>query len=298
MYSFTFRQIEVFLEICSVGNFSAAAARLDVSQPAISNVIRSLESQLGAELFERRRGASCVLTRDGQAFRDCARLFIAQCDAIGSATRTQRRRQRPLRVYIGGHLLEDFVRPLLPELYEEHPQLRMSFLPETSRETALRDIPSGKVDIAVVTVPASERPAGSLHIATVPAGVYGPRSFRGPYNATTVSALPFLLPAAGTQLTASMLRELEKHDVRPQRITHQTWHDVRVRLASRGKGVTFTAQTVIDRHDPQGRLHLLFPTEPWEQRLYINPRVERASATAIASFISRALNATPRQAQR
>jgi hypothetical protein len=35
---------------------------------------------------------------------------------------------------------------------------------------------------------------------------------------------------------------------------------------------------------------MLFPMEPWERRLYISPRVDRDSATAVASFITRALN--------
>jgi DNA-binding transcriptional LysR family regulator len=300
MYSFTFRQIEVFLEICRAGNFSGAAGQLQVSQPAISNVIRALESQLGVDLFERRRGASCVLTREGIAFRDSAQQFLAQCEALGRGARAGRRKPRPLRVFIGGHLLEDFVRPMLPEFYEEHPQLQMNFLPERTRDQILQDIQSGKVDVAVITVPPEEKPLGSLNLGTVIAGIYGARSFRGPFTAETVSALPFILPAAGAQLTASMLREMERHGVTPSRVIgFYPYHDVRIRLVCRGKGVTFSVQSVIDRHDPRGQLRLLFATAPWERRLYINPRVEPASATAVASFVSRALNPSaesPRQA--
>jgi DNA-binding transcriptional LysR family regulator len=294
MYSFTFRQIEVFMEICRAGNFSAAAGQLQISQPAISNAIRSLESQLGIELFERRRGASCVLTRDGIAFRDCAQQFLSQCEALGRGARGGRRRPRPLRVFIGGHLLEDFVRPRLPEFHEEHPQLRLNFLPERSRDQILQDIQTGKIDVAVITSPSDERPPGSLHIGTVAAGVYGARNFRAGASAETVSALPFILPAAGTQLTTSMLRELQKHGVVPSRVVDFCqYHDVRIRLVCRGTGVTFSVQSVIDRHDPRGQLRLIFPMAPWEQRLYINPRVEPASATAVASFVTRALAVTP-----
>jgi DNA-binding transcriptional LysR family regulator len=290
MYSFTFRQIEVFLEICRVGNFSAAAGRLDVSQPAISNVIRALESQLGVELFERRRGASCVLTREGIAFRDCAQQFITQCEDIGRGGRGARRRQRPLRAFIGAHLLEDFLRPLLPEFYDEHPNLQLNFLPEKARDQIVQDIQGGKVDVAVITAPAEERPPGSLLVGIVPAGVYGLRSFRGPLSAEEVSALPFILPAAGSQLALSMLREMERHGVRPTRIVgFYPYHDVRVRLACRGKGVVFAAQSVIERHDPRKQLRMLFPTEPWERRLYISPQVDPASAAAVASFVTRAL---------
>jgi DNA-binding transcriptional LysR family regulator len=289
MYSFTFRQVEVFLEVCRTGNFSGAAQQLQVSQPAISNVIRSLESQLGVELFERRRGASCVLSRQGITFRDSAQQFLSHCEALGRGARPGRRRPRPLRAFIGGHLLEDFVRPLLPEFLEEHSQIQMNFLPERNRDQVLQEIQAGKIDVAVITVPSDEKPPGSLHIGAVPTGVYGARTLRGSFSTEALSALPFLLPAAGAQLTSSMLRELEKHGVAPRAVTFCQYHDVRIRLVCRGKGVTFSLQSVVDKHDPRGQLRMLFPMTPWERRLYISPRVEPAIATAVASFVTRAL---------
>lgn len=298
MYSFTFRQIEVFLEICRAGNFSGAAGQLDVSQPAISNAIRSLESQLGVELFERRRGASCVLSRDGVAFRDSAQQFLAQCEAIGRGGRSSRRRPRPLRVFIGGHLLEDFVRPLLPELWDEHPHIQMNFLPERSRDQILQEIQAGKIDVAVITSAPDEKPPGSLLLGTTAAGVYAARNFRGPFSAENICQLPFLMPAAGTQLTSSMLREMEKHGVIPSRvITFCQYHDVRIRLVCRGKGVTFSVQSVVDRHDARRQLRLVFPMAPWERRLYVNPRVEGATATVVASFVTRALSNPQREGE-
>jgi DNA-binding transcriptional LysR family regulator len=290
MYSFTLRQLEVFLEICRVGNFSGAAARLDVSQPAISNAIHSLESQLGIKLFERRRGASCVLTREGVALQESTQQFIARCEAIGHIARTGRRKPRPLRVFIGAHLLEDYIRPVLPDFYEEYPQLQMSFLPEKHREQIVQDIHVGRIDVAVITVPADERPPGSVLVGVVPAGVFGLRANRGLFTAEMLSMMPFVLPASGAQLTTSMLRHLDRHGIHPTRISHCPYHDVRVRLACRGKAVVFAVQSVVDKHDPRSQLRLLFPTEPWERRLYINPRVDTASSTAIASFVTRALS--------
>jgi DNA-binding transcriptional LysR family regulator len=290
MYSFTLRQIHVFLEICREGNFSGAAGHLQVSQPTISNVIRALESQLGVELFERRRGASCVLTREGIAFRDAAQQFLTQCDALGQGARPGSRRPRPLRVFIGSHLLEDFVRPLLAEFYDEHPDLQMNFLAECSRDHILQDIQAGKIDVVLMTVPASEKLPGSVSIGTTAAGVYGARSLGGPFTPEAISAMPFLLPPAGTQLTGSVLRALEMHGVAPSRVVgFCPYHDARIELVSRGRGVAFALQSVVDCHDPGRQLRLLFPMEPWERCLYISPRVERSSATAVSSFITRAL---------
>lgn len=296
MYSFTLRQIEVFLEICREGNFSGAAGLLQVSQPTISNVIRALESELGVELFERRRGASCVLTREGMAFRDAAQQFLNRCESLGSGAQRRGRRPRPLRVFIGAHLLEDFVRPLLAEFYDEHPDLQMNFLAECTREHLLQDIQAGKIDVALMTMPASERIPGAQSIGTVPTGVYGSRSFGGPLSAAHIASMPFLLPAAGTQLTASVLRELERHGVVPTRVVgFCPYHDARIELACRGRGVTFALQSVIDCHDRGRQLRLLLPMEPWERCLYIGPRVERNSAAAVSSFIARALRSPIRQ---
>lgn len=293
MYSFTFRQIEVFLEICRVGNFSNAAARLDVSQPAISNAIHSLESELGIKLFERRRGASCVVTPEGKAFQESAQQFMSSCESIGRISRTGRRKRRPLRVFIGAHLLEDYIRPMLSEFYDEHPQLQMNFLPEKQREQIVQDIQTGRIDVAVITVPPDERPPGSLLVGVVPAGIFGLRANRGAFTAETISMLPFVLPPPGTHLAAGMLRHLELQGVHPKRVLHCPYHDVRIRMACRGKGVVFAVQSVIDKHDPRGQLRLLFPTDPWERRLYINPRVEPTSAAAIASFVTRSLSTVP-----
>src|SRR5262249_44559705 len=151
--------------------------------PAISSTIRALESQLGVKLFERRRGAACVLTREGILFRDNAQQFVAQCEVI-SRGRTP---PRSLRVFIGAHLLDDYIRPMLPEFYEEHSQQQLNFLPEKYRDQVAQDVQMDKVDVALITVPPDERLKGSVFVGTVPAGVFGIRSYRGPYSAEEIS---------------------------------------------------------------------------------------------------------------
>ena len=68
-------QLETFLAVASEKSFSRAAARLRRSQPAVSQAIRKLESDLGDVLFERasRDGA---LTASGELLRDYAQKMM------------------------------------------------------------------------------------------------------------------------------------------------------------------------------------------------------------------------------
>jgi DNA-binding transcriptional LysR family regulator len=68
-------QLHVFLEVYETGSFSAAATRLHMTQPGVSQQIRSLETHLGTQLFVR-RGHGVELTAAGVDLLDPARRLI------------------------------------------------------------------------------------------------------------------------------------------------------------------------------------------------------------------------------
>lgn len=61
------RQIEIFVNIVTYGNFSNAAKKMFLSQPTVSNNIDQLEEELGARLFIR-NGRKAILTETGERF--------------------------------------------------------------------------------------------------------------------------------------------------------------------------------------------------------------------------------------
>jgi DNA-binding transcriptional LysR family regulator len=69
-------QLNVFLTAAETLNFSRAAERLHMSQPSVTQHIRSLEQHFGAPLFER-RGRQVALTEAGLALIPLARQMIA-----------------------------------------------------------------------------------------------------------------------------------------------------------------------------------------------------------------------------
>lgn len=78
------RQLEYFIAICDSGSFSAAADRLLVAQPSLSQQIKALERDVGAALLERgRQGVS--LTAAGRVFLPRARLVIEAAENARTA---------------------------------------------------------------------------------------------------------------------------------------------------------------------------------------------------------------------
>ena len=61
------RQLEYFLMVGKVNSFTRAAERLYVSQPAVTNAVRSLEDELGIQLFDRGQ-KQALLTTEGKIF--------------------------------------------------------------------------------------------------------------------------------------------------------------------------------------------------------------------------------------
>lgn len=61
------RQLEYFLMVSRVNSFTRAAERLYVSQPAVTNAVRSLEDELGIQLFDRNQ-KQALLTTEGKIF--------------------------------------------------------------------------------------------------------------------------------------------------------------------------------------------------------------------------------------
>ena len=70
-----FRQLRVFLALAREGNFTRAAERVNLSQPALTQRIRALEQELGVPLFVRTaKGAE--LTPAGEALRPAAEQLL------------------------------------------------------------------------------------------------------------------------------------------------------------------------------------------------------------------------------
>jgi LysR family glycine cleavage system transcriptional activator len=116
-------QLQRFVTVARLGNFTRAAEQTSLTVSALSHQIRLLEERLDRSLFERGpRGV--VMTGEGRAlFESVSHHF----DAIEQAMATyQRRRDDVLTISSVPGLITGWLLPRLPSLVAAHPELELN----------------------------------------------------------------------------------------------------------------------------------------------------------------------------
>ncbi|GAA1589950.1 LysR family transcriptional regulator [Kribbella sancticallisti] len=140
------RLVRYFLVMAEELHFTAAARRLYVSQPALSNQIRRLETQLGAQLFDRSpRGVR--LTAAGGAFLPHAQGALAAIESGVADATAAAERDQVLRIDVPQpHLVTP--RAVLARLRDRLPSLRLEISGRGTREQGRRLL-AGEIDLAL-----------------------------------------------------------------------------------------------------------------------------------------------------
>lgn len=143
------RDLRHFVVLAEELNFRAAAARLHISQPTLSETVRRMERSIGGALLERTTRRS-RLTQAGEALYQGALLLLRDADALENEVRSVAAGMR--RVFRIG-AVNPAMRTLVPQvvrgLHAEFPDIRLSLHPMSSHEQ-LRAVREGRLDVAVV----------------------------------------------------------------------------------------------------------------------------------------------------
>src|SRR5690349_1505259 len=142
------RQLQAFLAIARLGSFTRAAEEIFVTQAGLSLMLKDLEAQVGARLFDRTT-RSVRLTPAGEALLPTARRMMADWE---NATSTVGRlaAEAEQRVSLAATpLIASSVLPLWLQAYREtHPAIRVS-ISDLDRSNILLGIEAGELDVGL-----------------------------------------------------------------------------------------------------------------------------------------------------
>lgn len=116
--------LRVFLQVAELAHFSRAADELGLPKGRVSQVVRDLESRLGARLFLRTT-RRVSLTADGELLAERARVLLADASDIEALFQQDQQLTGRRRVDLPVRLALDVVLPGLPEFLAVHPGLNV-----------------------------------------------------------------------------------------------------------------------------------------------------------------------------
>lgn len=269
--------------IAEAHSISAAARKLNLSQPALSQRLKHLEARLGTELFDRQT-AHLTPTYAGQTYLRWARqAVIAEeetCRKIAAiASKGRRRLQVGTSLPRGSCMFVDVV----SRFSREVPSCTLFFseagMPD-SHETKLNE---GQIDCAVLT-PVHPKPpfvrgevlCHERMVVMAPSDMaFESRDQGGPYrtiDANDLSNAPFIMPPHNLKHNWVIRHMMDVAGVRIQVALHSCSNEMTVSLVRRGLGVSIVPNTFTYGWSPEGLSYYEVEGFPYLSDLYYNRR--------------------------
>lgn len=147
---------KIFYYVGKLGGITLAAEELSITQPAVSQAVRSLERVLGTELFVR-TGKGVHLTPAGEVLYAYVRRGYEEI-RTGERKLMEMLNMELGEIRIGASdmTLQFYLLPFLQRFHEAYPGIRLTVTNGPTPET-LHYLSDGKIDFGLVTAPFSKK---------------------------------------------------------------------------------------------------------------------------------------------
>jgi DNA-binding transcriptional LysR family regulator len=160
----TIRQIRAFLQVAELGNFTRAAERQRVAQPALSQQVRDLEKELGIRLLDRTT-RRVELTEGGREFRNAAVKIIEELEAAARNAQDLASRRRGRVIVAAPPLLAAVVLPpAIADFRAKHPGIQVVIV-DARADQIVESVRSGEVDCGLGTFRSGEEGINAMPLA-------------------------------------------------------------------------------------------------------------------------------------
>jgi DNA-binding transcriptional LysR family regulator len=242
------QQLRALAAVAETGSFTLAAESLQLTQPAISHLVKRMEEDLGQPLVV--RGRRIRMTDAGQMMVDTAVRALRLIDESVNACRSQAQLREGRVVLAVGHLTAGaLMPPLLGRFAHKHPKLATTLLDSTAEQMISR-ILSQEADLGF----GSDIGQAHSELATEPLFVERmalfvredhPLAQRSSIEARQLDALPFIHVNPDANVWRAVSRQLSSvANVYPQVAHHVSMLSTAFGLIQAGAGVALLPRYV------------------------------------------------------
>lgn len=232
---------KVFYFVAEYGSLTAAAEKLCISQPAVSQAVHILEKELGCKLFNRgRKGA--VLTNEGKMlFSFVKKGYDLIVQGEQSVLKLINMDAGEIRIGASDMTLKFFLLPFLEQFHERYPEIKVNVTNGPTPET-LRYLEEGKIDFGVVTTPIEDSKGYTIEEVRKIQDVFvAGREFaylKGrKLNFEDLLKLPVICLEKNTSTRKYLDEILKKYDIRLEPEFELATSDMIVQFARRNLGI-------------------------------------------------------------
>ena len=279
----TLRQLDAFKAVVEAGSFTAAASRLDLSQPAISQLVAALENYAQVRLFERASGKA-LPTPEGKAlYAELKRMRVGLDFVERKISSLRHAGQSRLRIGLIHAYSLGLVSQTLAVFSQQHPDI--DYYLQIRGSDTLRDlVAAGELDFAVVADESNLQGIRSSLVARVPAVVVvaagHPFAKKTSINASQLAGARLLALNSEDLARQRLDKYLQEAGVTPRIHVETPYSSSVCSLAQAGLGIGIANPLTAVHYEPQGLVIRKFNSPVYFEAHLILPHNQPASGVA------------------
>ena len=258
------KQLEAFYLVVKKRSFTRAAEELNVTQPAVTIQVKSLEKSLNLRLIQQ-VGKKIQLTESGEFLYQYAEKIF---DLVSDANEKMRDFKKLMRGTLRIGTTKNYARYIMPSLLSEFqrrfPGIKV-ILDEGNSEDMAKSVLERKNELALISQLNLDRKIKSLFFSTVEfVLVVSPEhrfSQRKSISLRELSGEPVILREKGSGSRAAILRKFQEYGIWPSVIIEASSLDFIVGYVKQNKGVSFMFEPDIKEELEKGTLKVIFVEE-------------------------------------
>ncbi len=151
-----FELYKIFYHAVASGSFSNAAEKLFITQSAVSQAVKNLETKLGVTLFFRKT-RNLKLTPEGKMlFTHIEQAYNFIKTGEQKLIETQNLDSGQIRIGASDTVCKYFLLPFLENFHRLYPKVKIQFINRTSPKI-LENLKNGVIDFGIVTLPLNDK---------------------------------------------------------------------------------------------------------------------------------------------
>jgi DNA-binding transcriptional LysR family regulator len=254
------RQLEAFYLVVKLKSFTRAAEALNVTQPAVTIQVKSLEKSLNIQLIQH-LGKRVQLSEAGELLYQFADKIF---DLVSEANEKMRDFKKLMRGTLQIGTTKNYARYIMPSLLSEFqrrfPRIKV-ILNEGNSEEMARSVLEMKNELALISQLNLDRKIKSIFFSTVEfVLVVSPEhrfSQRKSISLRELNGEPVILREKGSGSRTAILRKFQEYGIWPSVITEASSLDFIVGYVKQNKGVSFMFEPDIREELEKGTLKVI-----------------------------------------